>query len=148
MWLSGKESACQYRRCGFHPWVGKIHWRRKWQLAPVFLPGKFHGQRSLVDYSPWVVKSHMWLSTQSVTQWYSCQQSFLESLMNMVSEVMALNNGRKPESPVELFFFFLPCYTACRIFPDQGWNSCPLYWKCRIVATGLQVQPFYNLFTF
>ena len=26
--------------------------------------------------------------------------------MNMVSEVMALNNGRKPESPVELFFFF------------------------------------------
>ena len=34
-------------------WVGKIHWRRKWQLTPVFLPGKSHGQRSLVDYSPW-----------------------------------------------------------------------------------------------
>ena len=27
-------------------WVGKIPWRRKWQLAPVFLPGEFHGQRS------------------------------------------------------------------------------------------------------
>ena len=26
--------------------------RRKWQLTSVFLPGKFHGQRSLVDYSP------------------------------------------------------------------------------------------------
>ena len=26
---------------------------RKWQLSPVFLPGKSHGQRSLVDYSPW-----------------------------------------------------------------------------------------------
>ena len=26
--------------------VGKIPWRRKWQLAPVFLPGEFHGQRS------------------------------------------------------------------------------------------------------
>ena len=25
--------------------------RRKWQLTPVFLPGKFHGQRSLVGYS-------------------------------------------------------------------------------------------------
>jgi len=49
--LSGKESAHQCRRCGFDPWVGKI-WRRKWQLIPVFLPGKFHGQRSLVDYSP------------------------------------------------------------------------------------------------
>ena len=27
-------------------------WRRKWQPTPVFLPGKSHGQRSLVDYSP------------------------------------------------------------------------------------------------
>ena len=28
-------------------------WGRKWQLTPVFLPGKFYGQRSLVAYSPW-----------------------------------------------------------------------------------------------
>ena len=27
-------------------------WRRKWQPTPVFLPGEFHGQRSLADYSP------------------------------------------------------------------------------------------------
>ena len=33
-------------------WVGKIPWRRKWQPTLVFLPGKFHGQRSLVGYSP------------------------------------------------------------------------------------------------
>ena len=38
---------------GFDPWVGKIPWRRKWQLTPVLLPGKFRGLRSLVDYSPW-----------------------------------------------------------------------------------------------
>ena len=37
----------------FDPWVRKIPWRRKWQLTPVFLPGKSHGQRSLVGYSPW-----------------------------------------------------------------------------------------------
>ena len=43
----------QCRRPGFNPWVRKIHWRRKWQLTPVSLPGEFHGQRSLVDYSPW-----------------------------------------------------------------------------------------------
>ena len=52
----GKESACQCRRCkgcGFNPWVGKILWRKKWQPTPVFWPGKFHQQRSLVDYSPW-----------------------------------------------------------------------------------------------
>ena len=38
----------------FDPWVGKFHWRRKWQLTPVFLPGKSHGQRSLAGYSLWV----------------------------------------------------------------------------------------------
>ena len=32
--------------------VGKILWRRKWQPIPVSLPGKSHGQRSLVGYSP------------------------------------------------------------------------------------------------
>ena len=36
-----------------YPWVEKIPWRRKWQLAPVCLPGKSHGQRSLAGYSPW-----------------------------------------------------------------------------------------------
>ena len=41
---------------GFDPWVEKIPWRRKWQPAPVFLPGEFHGQRNLVGYSPWGCK--------------------------------------------------------------------------------------------
>ena len=27
-------------------------WRREWQPTPVFLPGEYHGQRSLVGYSP------------------------------------------------------------------------------------------------
>ena len=52
-WLSGKESAFQFRRCNFDPWVGKIPWRRQWQLTPVFFPGESHGQRSLVGYSSW-----------------------------------------------------------------------------------------------
>ena len=41
------------RRPRFNQWVGKILWRREWQPTPVFLPGKPHGQRSLVGYSPW-----------------------------------------------------------------------------------------------
>ena len=51
---SGKESTCQFRRhkrCGFNLLAGKIPWRRKWQPTPVFLPGKFHGKRSLAGYS-------------------------------------------------------------------------------------------------
>ena len=58
-WLSGKESAHQCRRCNrrrFHPRVGKIPWRRKWQPTPVFLSWKSHGQRNLVGYSPWGCK--------------------------------------------------------------------------------------------
>ena len=53
---SGNESTCQcrrHRRCSFDPWIGKVIWRRKWQPTPISLPGKSHGQRSLVGYSPW-----------------------------------------------------------------------------------------------
>ena len=35
----------------FSSWVRKIHWRSEWQPTPVFLPGEFHGQRSLVGYN-------------------------------------------------------------------------------------------------
>jgi len=54
--LNDKESTCQCRRCKrhrFHPWVGKIPWRRKQQPTSVFLPGKSHGQMSLMGCSPW-----------------------------------------------------------------------------------------------
>ena len=40
----------------FDPWVGKILWGRAQQPIPVFLPGKCHGQRSLVGYSSWSQK--------------------------------------------------------------------------------------------
>ena len=58
-WCSGKEYACQCRRhkkCGFNAWLRKIPRSMKWQPIPVFLPGKFHGQRSLVGYRPWCLK--------------------------------------------------------------------------------------------
>ena len=42
--------------CRFHPWVGKIPWRWKWQPTSVLLPGEFHGQRSLASYSSWGCK--------------------------------------------------------------------------------------------
>ena len=54
-WCSSKESTCQCRRFrshGFILWLEKIPWRRKWQPTPMFLPGKFQGQRSPVGCSP------------------------------------------------------------------------------------------------
>ena len=47
-------NAREHRRYGFNPKVRKIPWRRKWQPAPVFLPGQSRGQRSLTGRRPWV----------------------------------------------------------------------------------------------
>ena len=52
LWLRRLSICLQWGRPGFDPWVGKIPQRRKWQPTPVLWPGKSHGQRSLVGYSP------------------------------------------------------------------------------------------------
>ena len=50
-WLRGKEFTCQAGDIGSVPGSGRSPGeRRKWQLTPVFSPGKSHGQRSLVGY--------------------------------------------------------------------------------------------------
>ena len=51
-----KESAWNAGNQGLIPGSGRFPWRRKWQAIPVFLPGEFHGQRSLAGYSPWGYK--------------------------------------------------------------------------------------------
>ena len=51
-----KNLLAMWERPRFIPWVRKIPWRREWQPIPVFLPGEFHGQKSLAVYSPWCRK--------------------------------------------------------------------------------------------
>ena len=67
--LLSKNTASQVvlvvNRCGFSLWIGKILWRRKWHPTQVFLPAKFHGQRSLTGYSPWGHKE------SDTTEWLS-----------------------------------------------------------------------------
>ena len=51
--------------------------RRKWQLTPVFLPGKAHGQKSLVGYSSWGCKeSDM---TESLSTYFRKEMGSRES---------------------------------------------------------------------
>ena len=102
---SGKESACWSRNCKncrLLPWVGKIPWRRKWQLTLVFLPGKFYGQRSLAGYSPAAaaakslqsdsVQPHRWQPTRLPRPWDSPGKNtgvgchFILQYMKMKSE--------------------------------------------------------------
>ena len=49
----GKESACNGGDTDLIPGSRRPPWRREWLPTPVFLPGEFHEQRSLVGYSPW-----------------------------------------------------------------------------------------------
>ena len=51
--IDGKESARNAEEWGLIPW------RRKWQSIPVFLPGEYHRERSLVDYCHGVTESDM-----------------------------------------------------------------------------------------
>ena len=37
----------------FDPWVRRMPKRREWLPTLVILPEEFHGQRSLIGYSPW-----------------------------------------------------------------------------------------------
>jgi len=53
----------------FDPWIRKIPWRWEWLPIPVFLPGEFHGQRSLVGYSPVHKRVRYDLGTIVIFQW-------------------------------------------------------------------------------
>ena len=48
-----KESACNVGDSGLIPGSGRSPWRREWLPTLVFLPGEFHGQKSLAGHSPW-----------------------------------------------------------------------------------------------
>ena len=60
-----------------------MHWRRNWQPTLVLLPGKFHGRRSLVGYSPW---SHKELDMTE-------RLHFLSFFMVLLNAALALNAG-------------------------------------------------------
>ena len=71
---SGKESTCQCRKCKncrFEPWVRKFLWSRKRHPTLVFLPVKFHGQRSTADYVHGATKSRMRLSLSTSISTYT-----------------------------------------------------------------------------
>ena len=52
-------------------------WKMKWLPTPVFLPGESHGQRSLVDYSPWGRKE------SDTTKQLTLSQAYIKILLNM-----------------------------------------------------------------
>ena len=91
------------RRRMFESWVGKTPWSRKWQSTPVFLLGKFHGQRSLVGYSLWGHKEsglteHMHTHTHTHTR----------IIITYTLDIVAL------QSPNHVRLLATPCIAACQ----------------------------------
>ena len=61
-WLSGKKSTCQCRRCGSLPGLGRSLAEGNGQPTPVFLPGKFSGQKNLVGHGIGELDTTQWLN--------------------------------------------------------------------------------------
>ena len=51
-----EEFSCYAGDLDSIPGLGRPPWKREQLLSPVFLPGEFHGQRSLIGYSSWSSK--------------------------------------------------------------------------------------------
>ena len=77
----GKASAYNAGDLGLILESGRYPWRRKWQLTPVLLPGKSHGWRSLVGYSPCSCEK---LNT---TEWLSLHFSTLKRSESEVAQL-------------------------------------------------------------
>ena len=88
------------KRYGFSPWIGKIPWSVKWQPAPVLLPGKLHGQRSLAGCS-------LWGHEESMTQLNIHTSSFEPSFFLPFSQGSTRQNDQK-WSGISFIFFLLP----------------------------------------
>ena len=119
----GKESACQHRRHkrhGFDSRVWKIHWGRKWQPAPVFLPGKFHGQRSLAGYSPWGCK-------ESDSTEHTCPHTHIHSLLVILVSYSYLTKYHKLSALNLLSHIFFSLWVQ----KSKFWQDCTSSENCR-----------------
>ena len=77
--VGSKRIHLKCRKCGFDPWVGKIPWRRRWQLTPIFLaweipwteePGGLPSMGSQRVGHNWVTKQQEQVPVwQSTTAW-------------------------------------------------------------------------------
>ena len=105
------------------PWVGKIPWRREWLPTPIFLPGEFHGQRSLADYSPQSLKelnTTEWLSL-SLLSFLSFWPMFLAGRL-IVSKTSAFQPPKYIQglkSSIERAKYIgTACFVSWNVFPE------------------------------
>ena len=143
----GKEFACnagihlQCRRPRFNSWVWKIPLEKEMQPTPVFLPGEFHGQRSLAGYSPWghkesdviewLILSPSWKSVvQSLshvqhfeTLWTGAHQTSLSFTISQSLLKLMSNESVMPSNHLILcgpLFFLSSIFRSIRVFSNES----------------------------
>ena len=92
-----------------------MHWRRKWQPTPVFLPGESQGQGSLVGCRLWGCTE---LDTTEATQQQQQQQQQVchgfsskeQAFFNFVAVVTIHSDIGTQENKVSHGFHFSPIY--------------------------------------
>ena len=91
MWLSGKESACQCRRCGFDPWVRKIPCRKKrqppssilaWEIPWTEEPGRLYIVHGVAE------------SQTRLSHWTTATKTTQMSTRSLKGETCILRNTR------------------------------------------------------
>ena len=100
-------------------WAGKIPWRREWLPTPVFLPGEFHGWRSLEGYSPWSHKE--WDMTEQLTLSLLCPQRKTITILFSVT--------------MSAFFYVLLALQKCLSTHDKGYETIWLNIKHQHIQT-------------
>ena len=135
-WLSGKESTWESRRHCLDPGVRRMPWKRTWQPIPVFLPGKVHGPKNLVDCSPWGHKK----SDRTDRQHMQEHRVFAGSVMLQGrqsglflrltlggSHFPCVSFGREGKDSFTVSGRpVLPCQSSQAPCPRQFWQHCPL----------------------
>ena len=124
-WLRWYRICLQCGRPRFSPWVRKIPWRRKWQPASVFLPGEFHGQKSLAGYSPWDQKG------SDKTEWLTLSLSHLFSIYLCIYLFTYLWNVKwkvKVKLLSRVWLFATPWTVAYQAPPSKGFSRQE-YWS-------------------
>ena len=112
-----------------------IPWGRKWHPTPAFLPGKSHGERSLVGWGPWDLKE--WDTTQRLSTYtpHSRQDMVCYALVTNISEILGSPNDRSS------FFTHVKIYSGGTIQSsslshvtlnfDIYYTTSTINWGCR-----------------
>ena len=134
---AGNESVCQrrrHKRRGFDPWVGKIPWRREQQPTPVFLPWRFHRQRSLAATVHAAAESRTRLSTHAfITSGHALCSDLFSSLSPSAGAPSYFSPH--PQHLVHIKFS-----TKCSVVKKTVW-PCEIW---SFLATPLEIMSFSN----